>query len=434
MTNTAREGEHGLVRAIGVRGLTANIINTTIGAGIFVLPALVARDLGTAAPLAYLACGFAMTLVVASFAMAGSRVSLSGGIYAYVDVAFGPIVGFLAGFLIWLACLMSAASVASALVAGVSLVVPTVAHPLVRSIALAAVFATFAAVNVRGVAMGTRLVELVTVAKLLPLVVLLGAGLAWVGSDALTVTWASPDQIGTASITLIFAFVGIEVALVPSGEIRDPARTVPRAIFLALAVTTLLYISLHLVAHAVLGAALPTFTDAPLAEVASRVLGGPGRALVLAGGTISMLGYLSGDALCTPRSLMAFARDGLLPSSLARLHPRFATPWLAIIVHETMTWGAASVGSFGQLALISNVAILSGYFLCCLAAIELRRRNVQAGGLPFNPPGGVAVPIGAGVVLLWLLWHATGQEYAVTGAAAIVAIALALARRRRRAA
>ena len=111
-TNT---GGDGLVRAIGVRGLTANIVNATIGAGIFVLPAIVARDLGSAAPLAYLACGLAMTLVVASFAMAGSRVSLTGGIYAYVEVAFGPLVGFLTGFLVWLSCVLATTSVASAL-------------------------------------------------------------------------------------------------------------------------------------------------------------------------------------------------------------------------------------------------------------------------------------------------------------------------------
>ena len=107
-----------------MRGLTASIVNTTIGAGIFVLPALVARDLGSAAPLAYLACGLAMTFVVASFAMAGSRVSLTGGIYAYVEVAFGPLIGFLTGFLVWLSCLLAAASVASALAASVALAAP----------------------------------------------------------------------------------------------------------------------------------------------------------------------------------------------------------------------------------------------------------------------------------------------------------------------
>ena len=145
------------------------------------------------------------------------------------------------------------------------------------------------------------------------------------------------------------------------------------------------------------------------------MLGPVGRTVVLVGGSISMLGFLSGDALGTPRSLYAFARDGLLPAPLARLHPRFRTPWIAIIVHAAVAWALASVGSFGVLVLLSNVALLMGYLLCCLAAIELRRRNVQTGGRPFQPPGGPLVPALACVVVLWLLSHATAQEFAATG-------------------
>ena len=87
----------GFVRALGVRQLTASIINVTIGAGIFVLPAAAAATLGAAAPLAYIVCAVLMALIVCCFASAGSRVSLTGGLYAYVEVAFGPFVGFLAG-------------------------------------------------------------------------------------------------------------------------------------------------------------------------------------------------------------------------------------------------------------------------------------------------------------------------------------------------
>jgi amino acid transporter len=419
-----KTGEQGLVRAIGVRGLTASIVNTTIGAGIFVLPALVARDLGSAAPLAYLACALAMTFVVASFAMAGSRISLTGGIYAYVEVAFGPLVGFLSGFLVWLSSLLAAASVASALAASIALAAPVVTVPILRVMVLGLVFTTLAWVNVRGVAAGTRLVEIITLTKLLPLLMLIAAGLFWVKPEHFAIEWVSPDRIGTASITLIFAFVGIEVALVPSGEIRDPSRTVPRAVFLALGLSTLIYLLLQLVAHAVLGPALASFTDAPLAQVASRALGPLGMAVVLVGGSISMLGYLSGDALGTPRSLYAFARDGLLPAPIGRLHPRFGTPWVAIIVHAAMAWALAVVGTFGVLVLLSNVAILVSYLLCCLAAIELLRRNVQTAGRPFVPPGGPLVPAMACVVVLWLLSHATAREFAVLAGAVLVAALL----------
>jgi amino acid transporter len=223
---------------------------------------------------------------------------------------------------------------------------------------------------------------------------------------------------------LIFAFVGIEIALVPSGEIREPARTVPRALLLALGIVTLLYVAVQLVAHAVLGAELARFTDAPLAEVASRALGGWGRSLVLLGGSISMLGFLSGDALATPRALFAFARDRLLPTPLARVHPRFHTPWIAILVHATIAWITASMGTFSVLIVLSNVAILSSYLLCCAAAIALQRKHVSTGGIPFSVPGGPVVPVAACIVLVWLLSHATVREFGVTGAAVAFALLL----------
>src|SRR6266568_6366361 len=103
----AERVDHQLVRAIGVPALTANIVNTTIGAGIFVLPALVAKGLGAAAPLAFLVCAIAMALFVTCFAVAGSRVSLTGGLYAYVEVAFGRYIGFLAGVLFFIIAVSS---------------------------------------------------------------------------------------------------------------------------------------------------------------------------------------------------------------------------------------------------------------------------------------------------------------------------------------
>jgi basic amino acid/polyamine antiporter, APA family len=286
--------------------------------------------------------------------------------------------------------------------------------------------------NVRGVAVGTRLVEFMTVAKLLPLVLLVAAGLRWVKPDDLHIDLASPSRLAAASLTLIFAFMGTEVALVPSGEIRDPSRTIPRAVFLALGAATLVYLAIQLVAHATLGADLARYTEAPLAEAASRVFGPWGRALMLAGGTISMLGFMSGDTLGTPRNLFAFARDGFFPSPLARLHPRFHTPAGAIVTHVALVWAAACLGTFGALAIISNVALLTAYLLCCGSAIVLARRDVRAGGTPFVVPGGPLVPIAACLVSAWLLAQASGREWAITGATLAVAAGIYALRATRR--
>ena len=144
---------------------------------------------------------------------------------------------------------------------------------------------------------------MIAAAKLLPLVIFVAAGIWLVQPEYLR--WpALPaiSQIGRTAIVLIFAFVGVEIALVPSGEIRDPARTVPRALFLALATTTTLYLLIQTTAQGLLGPSMATFASAPLAEAAARVLGAAGRLLMLAGGIVSMFGYVSGDMLGSPRA------------------------------------------------------------------------------------------------------------------------------------
>jgi amino acid transporter len=414
--------ERGLVRALGVRSLAAGIVNMTIGAGIFVLPAVVANGLGPAAPVAYVVCGGLMALIVACFAAAGSRVSMTGGLYAYIGVAFGPFVGFLAGVLYQLMAAFAVASVASAFAGSVAALWTPIASPPGRAALLIGLFAALAAVNVRGVTFGARLVETVTVAKLLPLVVLVGVGLWFVNPEYVTLpAWPAASAVGRTAIVLIFAFLGVEVALVPSGEVRDPARTVPRAIFLALAITTTLYLLIQRVAQGLLGPSIADFASAPLAEAASRVLGSGGRALVAGGAIVSMFGYVAGSMLGSPRSLYAFGRDGVLPAALARVHPRFHTPHVAIITYAILIAVLAVSSSFAQLAILANVAALALYLIGIAAAYELQRRDIRADGPPFHLPGGPAIPLLAAGVILWLLSNATIRELAV--ALGVVAVA-----------
>jgi basic amino acid/polyamine antiporter, APA family len=406
--------EAGLVRAIGARQLTASVINVTIGAGIFVLPAAAAAGLGPAAPLAYVVCALLMALIVCCFAAAGSRVSLTGGVYAYVEVAFGPFVGFLAGVLYFLMATFAVSSVASAFAGSVAVLWPATATAAARTMVIAALFAVLAAVNVRGVTIGARLVEAVAVAKLLPLLVLVLVGIWFVNPAFLR--WPgvpTASAVGQTAIVLIFAFVGLEIALVPSGELRDPARTVPRALFSALAITTTMYLLIQGVAQGLLGPSMPEYANAPLAEAASRVLGGGGRLLVLVGATVSMFGYVSGDMLGSPRALFAFSRDGILPRALSRIHPRFHTPYLAIVVYAAVVASVAISSSFTQLAVLANVAALTLYLTCVAASYMLQRRDVRADGIPFAVPAGPVIPVLAAIVILWLLSNATRREFGV---------------------
>jgi basic amino acid/polyamine antiporter, APA family len=155
--------------------------------------------------------------------------------------------------------------------------------------------------------------------------------------------------------------------------------------------------------------------------------------LMLAGTLISMLGYLSGDALCSPRNLYAFGRDGFLPAAFARVHPVSRSPRLAIWTHTTIVFALASTGSFESLAIMANVATLSLYAMACVAAIALMRRNVGIeNDAPFVVPGATAIAILATAASLFVMSSATLKEFAATGVTLAIASLLYLLRRRAR--
>ncbi len=420
--------ERSLVRAIGTWGLAASIVNVTVGGGIFRLPASndVSGLLGAAAPLAYVICGLAMGLIVLCIAQAGSRVSLTGGPYAYVEVTFGRYVGFMVGVMLWLIGATAIPGVAGLFADAGARLVPWVGTGLGRAVFLGAIFASVAFINVLGVKQGTRLNTVLTVAKLAPLLMLLVAGLFMVDPANLRWTHGIPPaaSLSRASVFLIFAFAGVESALVPSGEVRDPARTVPRAVLIAIALVTLLYIGLQVVAQGVLGPAL--VGDAtPLATAAGRVFGPWGVVLLSGGFLVSAFGYLSGMMLAVPRALYAFARDGILPRQLAAVHERYHTPWVAIVAQSLLAWVLAVRSGFEGLAIIANVAAVLVYVGCAAAAWKLRRDDVrQAEGEPFRIPGGALAPVLAIVAMLFLLKSVTLKEWSVVGAVMIVSSAL----------
>jgi amino acid transporter len=427
------DADRGLTRAIGVLGLSAAIFNTTVGGGIFRLPGVVTELMGAAAPWVYVICALAIGLVVLTFAEAGSRVSMTGGPYAYVEMVFGPYAGFMSGVLLWLLCTTALASVSSAYAGFIGALIPALGAPVPRALVLAATFALLAGVNVRGVKQGTQLITVVSVAKLLPLLILVAVGAMAVAPANLVAESAPAAATFARTATILFfAFMGIESALVPSGEMKDPSRTVPRAIAIAMIGVTLLYISIQLVAQGVLGVeALAAAKTAPLAAVAERLMGSPGRLLLLIGAAISTFGYMSGMTLATPRALFAFARDGFLPRQLASVHPSFHTPWLAIVLQSAVCCALAVANEFEALAVLANLSALLLYAMCAVAAWELRRRGIQnEGTTPINLPLGPTVHILTCIIIAWMLTSITLEEWRAVGLVLVIATVLFFFRRK----
>jgi amino acid transporter len=423
--------ETSLRRSIGTFALAAGIVNVTIGGGIFRLPADMAATLGPTAPIAYLLCAVAMGLIVLCLAEAGSRVSMTGGPYAYVEVAFGPFVGFLAGILLWMLLTFAMAAVATVLTASLGALVPPLASRGASAAVLVAIYAAFAAINIMGVERGARVNTALTIAKIFPLLLLIAGGLFAIDADNVAIR--NPPDMGTlarSSILLIFAFAGIEAALVPSGEVKDPASTVPRALLIAMVVITLLYAGLQFVAQGVLGPALATSKAAPLADAAGVALGGWARTLLLVGAVVSMLGHAGAMILATPRTLFAFARDGFLPGALARLHPVHRTPVAAIVVQCAIVLVLAITSTFERLAILANISILVLYGTCCLATWELRRRDVRTGGIPFRIPAPTVVIVLSALVIGWMLTSVTLAEWTAFGIGLGLACLIFLFRRK----
>jgi amino acid transporter len=422
-----------LCRVMGVRMLSANVVNMIVGAGIYALPSAVGAKVGAAAPMAFALCALAIGLVMICFAMAGSRVEATGGVYAYVGAAFGPLAGFQAGVLLCLASALTSAAIANAFIGALGNFIPALMHGWGRLAALVALYSSVALINVLGVKQGARLVETVTTAKLIPLVVFVCVGAFYI--HAANVSWPGmPNHhaLGQAILTLMFAFMGAEAALTTSGEVRNPSRTVPLSLLCGISVVAVLYMSIQLVAQGVLGPELASAKDNPLVQAAARFPEG-GVSLMTVGFTLSSLGLISGDMLATPRSLYAFAQDRLLPPSLGRLHSRFRTPYPAIILYAALILGAAASSRFQALADRVVVMLLFLYLLTCAAAWRLEQRDFRAArGQPLTFPGAKWVPVAAIGVVIWLLTTAAKEDLALAMGVMLATLVLYLVTRSER--
>jgi amino acid transporter len=409
-----------LVRAVGLLGLVAIAVNGVVGAGIFVLPASVARLAGPASASAYVVAAAVMALVVLCFAEAGSMFGETGGPYVYARAAFGPIAGFLVGWMFFLTRWAAAAAVANGFTAYAGALWPELGHGAGRLVVLTLAIGGLAVLNIVGVSRGARAVNLLTIAKLAPLLLFVVLGCFALDPTRFRLLSLPPGgQLQQASLLLVFAFGGFENASVPTEEVLDPKRHLPIALVASIALATVLYILIQVVALGTLPglAADPT----PLASAAARFLGPAGAAILTVGAMLSTLGSESALVLVTPRLLYAFARGGQLPSPLGRIHPRFRTPHVAIVVFAVMAWAAAAASSFAALVAVSAIARLMFSAATCLAVPVLRRRLPRA---PFRVPGGIVVPVVAAALSLWLLSAVTRDQAIAGGIAIVVGFAL----------
>lgn len=393
-----------LLRAIGRWSLTALVVNSVIGSGVFGLPSAVAGLLGKLSPLAVLLAGAGMGVIFGCFAEVASRFHQAGGPYLYAREAFGRGMGIQIAWMLCLGQVTAPAANANLFVIYLGEFWPHARDPLPRALILTMLVGVLALVNVRGVRAGTQVSNFFTAAKLVPLFAVIGMGLFVLhahhggippGASAAVTT----DQWLKAVLLLVFAYGGFETALAPMSEAKDPRRDAPFALFTALLVCTAIYALIQWVVVGVLPDA--AHSERPLADVARVAVGSFGAALVAVGALISFYGYLSAKILGMPRVTFALAERGDFPKAFAAVHPRFHTPYVSILVFAALIWAFALSGEFEWNVTLSAVARLLYYGVCCAALPVLRRK--QPGDARFrlsagNFLAGIAVILCAALV------------------------------------
>lgn len=417
--------DEGLKRVVGAPGLALAIINTVIGSGIFVLPAIVGIAMGPFGIFSYVFCSIMLAAIMFCYAEIGCKVTCSGGSYAYVEAAFGQFPGYIVNWLYFFGwSILGSAAVMNILADSLAVQFPAFENPPTRGLLYFVLIALMVVTNIAGVKQGIGLVKLITIIKLLPLLGIILFGLPLVKTE--NYQWEqlpSLKTFGETAFILFYAFAGFETSLCVGGEIKNPKRNVPLGILIGGITILIIYLLLQTVTQGILGADLASYKDAPLAAVAEKIAGPAATTVLLFTAAISCFGSVSADVMATPRSLFAASNNGLFPKFLGKVHSKYATPYLAVILYGTLIFIFSVSGGFKQLAILASAAILLIYLAVILSVIRLRMKRPDTGEKSFKAPGGYAIPFIGVVSILWLLVNLNLHE--VTSALLfIVAVSL----------
>lgn len=417
-----RATQTGLVRGIKRWDMVALTINMIIGAGIFGLPSKIYSLTGIWSVLAYLICAVLVTLIILCFAEVGSRFAETGGPYLYARLAFGSGLGFVVGWLLWLARITAFAALCNLLLGYLSFFLPSTDSGWTRSLVITIVVIVLTIVNVIGVRESVILNNLFTVLKLAPLLLFVVAGFFFLNPQPFTIPTAPHfGDFARAVLLLIFAFSGFEMVVIPAGETHDPQRHIAFALLMAMGVVVLLYLLIQVVCIGT----LPELANSerPLVDASRQFFGAAGASLISVGALLSVTGTLNSSMLAGPRILFAMAEQQQMPQFLAATHQRFRTPHIAILISAVVVLVLTLQGTFMSALTISTVIRLLAYIATCIALPILRFRTDVP--MPrFSAPAGVAIAVAATLLSIWLLSFSPLKDLYVAGLAAWLGLPL----------
>jgi basic amino acid/polyamine antiporter, APA family len=418
------EPAHGLIRTIGRWSLTALMINSIIGGGIFGLPSLLAAKLGGLSPVSCLVAGAGVLIIAGCIAEVSSRYEETGGLYLYARNALGRFAGLLVAWLIWLTRIAAPAAVADLFCTYLAKFFPFAGTRSGELAVLAFLLGHLALLNYMGVKAGKKVSNLFTAAKVGFLLFFVVAGfVVLLLKPGVRVPLEMPTVPARswfdAILLLVYGYGGFEGALVVGGESTDPKRDTPIALLLALAGVAVLYTAVQYVTLATLPGAASSVR--PLSDAAQHFLGPAGATVMALAALVSAYGYLSANLLHSTRISFAMAQQGDFPALLAAIHPKYRTPYFSILLYTVLVFVLAALGNFQWNALLSAVSRLAIYGAMAISVPILRRRGT--GEAHFLLP---APYLFAGLALLFsvvLLTQMGRGEFYVVGATCAIALA-----------
>lgn len=391
-----------LQRKLTLFDVTNLVVGAIIGADIYVASAFGAQYLGTFSLAVWLIAGIIAIIIALCFAQCAGLIPKVGGPYAYAREAFGTFSGFIVGWSLWFAELISLAVFPLAFTQYLMFFFPNL-DPIMQALTKILFVVLLAATNIVGVKAAGRVNDLLTLAKLAPLVFFVIASFAWMIFNPATTAnnFSSPiaplgfGNFGTALVLIFWAYAGFEIGTIPAEEISKPEKTIPKAIVLGISIVIVFYLTTNIVLFGVRNSVQLALDKAPLASAANSIFGSVGLlalvggAIVGVGALISVAGSNESGMIGTSRLGYALAADGLFPRVFARIHERFKTPYLSIIIQSGIAAVAALIGGLSLLISVSVFFMAVAYLATCAAIFVFRRRHMVP---QFRIRGGPVIP------------------------------------------
>jgi basic amino acid/polyamine antiporter, APA family len=396
-----------LPRTLGLLDALSIVIGITIGGGIFLVPNLVARELKSAAAIlgVWIFAGIISFFGALACAELGTAIPSTGGQYVFLREAYGPFIGFLCGWTMFVvARTAQVAWLAVTMALYVSYFVPL--SPVASKLLGIGAIAIFTAINYRGVHAGAVVQNIFTLAKVAGLLVIIGGAFLWSGHIAPAVGNATKDfslsNFGVALIACVLAYDGwVQLSFV-AGEIRNPQRNVLLALALGTAACIAIYLLANMAYLRVLWISEIAASEHVGATAAERALGPHGAVLVTLTILISIIGTLNGCFLTSPRIYFAQARDGLFFRRFGEIQPRFHTPGFAILAQGAWAIVLLLTGSYETLLDYAMFALWLSYGLMIAGVIVLRRRQPDL-PRPYRMWGYPVTPVLFLAITAWFL-------------------------------